>query len=143
MSARPSTDRAGLARRTGTDAARAYAWLAVCLAELERPEEARAAIAAAREAAARHGSRIAAILGTAHRVLDDIEAAESLARAGLVEAWADGPGYAWVDDLRVCTELLEDLDLPTEPPALEPVEPPRLACEAELLAYIAELEAWA
>lgn len=130
-----------LARRAGSDAARAYAWLAVCMAETGRPAAAREAIAAANEAAARHGSRIAAILGTAHRSLGEHELAASLAHTGLREAWADGRGYAWFDDMQVSVASLRELGQPVELPPDRTETAPRLACEEAVAKFIAELEA--
>ncbi|WP_434421660.1 hypothetical protein [Nannocystis pusilla] len=132
-----------LTRRTGIDGARAHAWRAVCLANLDRHAEARRALAEARVAATRHDNRrVAGILAAAHLSLGERDLAGSLALAGYREAWADGPQFSWFDDLRVCTDVLAELGLPPpELPSFDPAGAPRLPFEDEIEAFIAELAA--
>ncbi|MBZ5709921.1 hypothetical protein [Nannocystis pusilla] len=132
-----------LSRRMGCDGSRAHAWRAVCLARLGRLAEARQALAHAHVAARRHDNRrVAGILAAAHLALGERELAAPLALAGYREAWADGPQFSWVDDLRVCTGVLADLGLPPpELPAFDPASAPRLPLEDEIEAFIAELAA--
>ncbi|MCY0986607.1 hypothetical protein OV203_05720 [Nannocystis sp. ILAH1] len=132
-----------LARRMGSDGARAHAWRAVCLANLDRHTEARKALADARVAATRHDNRrVAGILAAAHLALGELDLAGPLALAGYREAWADGPQFSWFDDLRVCTSVLAELGLPPpELPTFDPAGSPRLPFEDEIEAFIAELAA--
>ncbi|MCY1054623.1 hypothetical protein [Nannocystis sp. SCPEA4] len=132
-----------LARRMGSDGSRAHAWRAVCLAKLDRHAEARQALALAHVAAKRHDNRrVAGILAAAHLALGERDLAEPLALAGYREAWADGPQYSWVDDLRVCTGVLAELGLPPpELPTFDPASAPKLPLEDEIEAFIAELAA--
>jgi len=132
-----------LTRRMGSDSARAHAWQAVCLAHLDRPAEARQALADARVAATRHDNRrVAGILAAAHLALGERDLAAPLALAGYREAWADGPQYSWFDDLRVCTGVLAELGLPPpDLPTFDPASAPPLPFADEIEAFIAELAA--
>ncbi|WAS89971.1 hypothetical protein [Nannocystis punicea] len=130
-----------LAHRMGSDSARAHAWRAVCLANLDRQAEARQALADARAVATRRDNRlVAGILAAAHLALGERDLAGPLALAGYREAWADGPQFSWFDDLRVCTGVLAELGLsPPELPSFDPTGAPRLSFEDEIEALIAEL----
>ncbi|MDC0723039.1 hypothetical protein [Nannocystis bainbridge] len=124
-----------LARRMGATHAGYRARLATCLAHLGRPAEARRFLADAHDAADRP-------LAEAHLALGEPDLARPLALEAYREAWADGPPFAWFDELRLCTRLLAALGLP--PPELPPFDPsrsPQIACEAEIEAFIADLAA--
>ncbi|MCY1005642.1 hypothetical protein OV079_08685 [Nannocystis pusilla] len=124
-----------LARRMGASVARFSARLATCLAHLDRPDEARRALADARDASDRS-------LADAHLALGERDLAGPLALAAYRDAWGEGPPWACVDGLRECAGLLDRLGLP--PPELPPFDParsPQIACEAEIEAFIAELAA--
>lgn len=125
-----------LARRMGSSVARFSAKLATCLAHLDRPVEARRALADARDEASDR------TLAEAHLALGERDRAAPLALAAYRYAWGDGPPFACFDGLRQCTRLLEQLGLP--PPELPPFDParsPQIACEAEIEAFIADLAA--
>jgi tetratricopeptide (TPR) repeat protein len=132
-----------LTRRMGADGARAHAWRAVCLANLDRHAEARRALADARVAATHHDNRrVAGILAAAHLALGERDLAGPLALAGYREAWADGPRFSWFDDLRVCTGVLAELGLsPPDLPTFDPASSPQPPFEAKIEAFIAELAA--
>lgn len=128
-----------LARRMGSDTFGGYsARLAVCLVKLDRTVEARRALADARAAPERY----ALSLARAHLALGERAAAAPLALAAYRIAWADGPPFAWLDELRSCEEILAELGV--QPPALPPFDPartPRPELEVEVEAHVARLEA--
>ncbi|MFZ6180889.1 hypothetical protein [Nannocystis pusilla] len=129
-----------LARRMGSDNVTSFsARLAACLARLDRPIEARRALADALGSAS---EQFPGPLAAAHLALGERDLAGPLALAAYRKAWADGPPFAWVEDLREATDLLAELGLP--PPELPPFDParsPRLECEEEIERWISELEA--
>ncbi|MCY1063298.1 hypothetical protein OV090_00900 [Nannocystis sp. RBIL2] len=125
-----------LARRMGSSVARFSAELATCLAHLDRPVEARRALAAAGDEAPDR------LLAEAHLALGEPDLARPLALAAYRFAWGDGPPFASFDGLRQCTRLLEQLGLPLpELPPFDPARSPQIACEAEIEAFIADLAA--
>ncbi|MCY1013769.1 hypothetical protein OV079_51250 [Nannocystis pusilla] len=129
-----------LARRMGSDGVtRLSARLAACLARLDRPLEARRTLADAPGAAP---EECAGPLAAAHLALGERDLAGPLALAAYRKAWADGPPFAWFEELREATHLLAELGLPPpELPLFDPARSPRLECEEEIERWISELEA--
>ncbi|MFY0531971.1 hypothetical protein [Nannocystis pusilla] len=125
-----------LARRMGSCVVLFSARLATCLAHLGQTAEARRLLADVRADASERS------LAQLHLALGEPDLARPLALVAYREAWADGPPFAWFDELRLCTRLLEQLGLPPpEMPPFDPARSPQIPCEAEIEAFIAELAA--